>query len=674
MVNLLEVRVYQISEFFYNVSMSDGYKKILAAAAFLIWSAVILSAFYITQRPLFPQVIERILVTLWAIALTAILIITAAGIGYFIFKRSRADASAHERLVLGTGLGLGVLGLMGYGLAAIGLANAPILLAVLAALLGWILISKAFREIGIDLRSFIHSFQAGRDEVPAWLPPAVLTAAGLGFFFALLPPAEGFDGLFYHLTLPERLLADKQIVPYIIPQFWFPSLIEGDFIWALGLGSERTAQLIHWSFSILTLALVWEWSHAALGSKPAWWSLAVLVSMPSLPWLSSWAYNDFALVFLGMAALYAVWKWDGAHSWLLISGMSAGMAMGIKYTSFILPVFCVFLIFLFGKNLRTRITAILFFSLTAVIIASPWYFRNWLIMGNPLYPFAFGGRGWDSFLAAWYSGNGSGIGWDAFELILLPFNIMLGHRDQNYFDGRIGPLFLLLLPLAIWAIWKKRLAPERKALFIISAFAFINSLVWAFGVIQTSHLWQARLLLPGLIPFAIPIGLGITLLDDLDLPRLRVSFISVVILGLVIAITLFDNTISLIARRPMQNAFGIESRQAYFQRWQPRYASALTLVESTSPDAYVYFFFEPRSYNMPRTVQPDAINSNLAHDFHLFGNAAAILSDWRSNGYTHVLVYTLPVEERFSEHWEQIRPYLHLEAEDGDFKLYSIQP
>jgi hypothetical protein len=654
--------------------MSDGYKKTLAAVLFLIWSTVVLSAFYITQRPLFLQVIHGILATIWTITLTGILLTNAMGIGYFIFKYSRVDANPHEKLVLGMGLGLGVLGLMGYGLAAIGLANALILLVILFAFFTWILLSKTLREIWDDLHSFIHSFQAGRDEVPVWLPPAVFIAAGLGFFFALLPPAEGFDGLFYHLTLPERLLTDGKILPYTIPQFWFPSLIEGDFIWALGLGSERTAQLIHWSFSILTLGLVWEWSRSTLGSKPAWWSLAVLASMPSLPWLASWAYNDFALAFYCMTAIYVIWKWDGTNQWLLISGLAAGMAMGIKYTSFILPVYCVVLIFLFGKDLRARITAIIFFSLTALVIASPWYLRNWLIMGNPFYPFAFGGRDWDSFLAEWYSGSGTGIGWDVVELFLLPLNTMLGHRDQNFYDGRIGLLFLLFLPLAVLALWKKRSAPEHHMLFILSAFALINFLVWTFGVIQTSHLWQSRLLLPGLVPFAIPIGLGITLLPDLDLPRFRVSFISTAIFGIVIALLLIDNTLSMITRRPLQYAFGMESRQSHFQRWQPRYTSALRLVESTPPDSFVYFIYEPRSYNMARAVQPDAINSNLAHDLHLFGNAERILNEWRSKGYTHVLVYIPPVEERFPGEWEKIRPYLQLEGGDGDFKLYSIQP
>lgn len=654
--------------------MSDGYKKTLTAVAFLIWSAVILSAFYITQRPLFPQVFEGMLATFWAIALTIILLLNAMGIGFFILKRRRVDASPHERLILGAGLGLGVLGLMGYGLAAFGVADALILLAILFVFSIWFFVSKKNLEIWGDLRSLIRSFQSGRDEVPAWLPPALFIAALLGFFFALLPPAEGFDGLFYHLTLPERLLADKQILPYTIPQFWFPSLMEGNFIWALGLGSERTAQLIHWSFSILTLALVWEWSRNALGSKPAWWSLAVLVSMPSLPWLASWAYNDFALVFYGLAALYAIWKWDGTDAWLFIGGAFAGMAMGIKYTSFILPVFCVILIFLFGKDFRARITAILYFSLTAIVIASPWYFRNWLVMGNPFYPFVFGGHGWDAFLAEWYSGGGTGIGWNIIELILLPLNTMLGHRDQNYFDGRIGPLFLLFLPFALWALWRKRRDPQRRMLFILFGFALLNAIVWTFGVIQTSHLWQSRLLLPGLVPFAILIGLGIALLPDLDLPQLRVSFISAVILGLVIALTLLDNSLSLIARRPLQNAFGMEPRQSHFQRWQPRYASALTLVESTPPDSFVYFIFEPRSYNMPRKVQPDAINSNLAHDFYLYRDVETIHADWISKGYTHVLVYTTMLDEDSSSQFNQLVPFMQLEMEDGSFRLYSIQP
>lgn len=649
-------------------------KKILYTAAFLIWSAIVLSTFYITQRPVFFQVIGGILATAWAITLTLLLLINSAGIGNFFFERISPKISVHEKLILGTGFGLGVFGFLGYGLAAMGFANIPTLLIILFVILFWLLLSKRYREVWDGFVSLAGSFALNKKEVPAWLPPAIAMTTALGFFFALLPPAEGFDGLFYHLALPERLLADKAILPYAIPQFWFPSLIEGDFIWALGLGSERTAQLIHWSFSLLMFALVWEWARTMLGSKAAWWSLAVLASMPSLPWLASWAYSDMALTFYGLAALYTIWKWiDENPKWLILSGMFAGLAMGIKYTSFVLPVFCILIILSFGKNLASRFTTIISYSATALLAASPWYIRNWIFMGNPFYPFAFGGRSWDSFQSEWYAGNGTGIGWNPLELIFLPFNIMMGHRDQNFFDGRIGPFFLLLIPLAVWALWKKRSTPENKALLILTTFSLLNYLIWTYGVIQTDHLWQARLLWPGLIPLAIPIGFGVTLLSDFDLPRFRISFTFAVLFGLVVMVTLLDNSLSLIARGPSQYAFGMELRQAYFQRMQPQYTTALKLVESTPPDAFIYFLFEPRSYNMPHKVHPDPINNNLLHDFYLFEDVNLVINDWKSQGYTHILVFTPGVDDRFTNSYSLVLPFLQLENEDGDYKLYSIK-
>jgi hypothetical protein len=550
-------------------------------------------------------------------------------------------------------------------------------------MLVWVFASRTSPVIKDDLQSLIDSFRQNRGDVPRWLPPAVLITAMLGFLFALLPPAEGFDGLFYHLTMPERLLADKQVLPYDILQFWFPGLIEGDFLFALGLGSERTAQLIHWSFSMLMLALIWEWARNLFGHKPAWWALTMIISMPSLPWVSSWAYTDLALTFVGLASLYALWHWSNTHdnAWMILAGLFAGMAMGIKYTSFILPVLCVLLILLWENGLPSRITSTLRFSVPALLVALPWYLRNWLVMGNPFYPFVFGGRFWDTFRTAWLNDAGTGIGWDWREILLLPFTVTLGYRDQNFYDGRVGPLFLLLIPLTLWILWKKRVAPqsERRALFAIAAFFGMNAIFWTFGVIQTSSLWQSRLLWPGLIPFAIPVGLALSHLADLDLPRLRVSFIATGLFALVIGVTLLDNSLSLVFRRPLVYALGMETRQAYFERIQPRYSQALELVESTPEDAYIYFIFEPRSYAMPRKVQPDPINDNLMHDYYLFGIAENIIDDWRSKGYTHVLVYHPGVEivkpaneELYGQRLDELLQNLDLEAGLEDYSLYSI--
>ena len=620
------------------------------------------------------QIIQGTGATLWAITLTILIFIDANGLGHWILGRSGLQVNAYEKLLFGTGLGLGVLGILGYGLAAAGLADRYILAGILFCILTWIFISKIKLALWSGFRSLELSFYEARSEIPKFIPLAVAITLLLGFVLALLPPTLGFDGLSYHLPLPERLLADRKVLPYNIFPFWYPSLIEGDFTIALGLGSERAAQLIHFSFLLLLLALIWEWSRTLFGPKVAWWSLAILVSMPSLPWLASWAYSDIALTFFCLACLYATWKWGITKSkgWLSLAGVFAGLAMSIKYTSFILPLACIFMILLWEKGISGRIVSLLRFSIPALLTALPWYLRTWLVMGNPIYPYFFEGLYWDSFRSQWNANYGTGIGLDIREIVLIPFNIMLGYKDKNYFDGHIGPFMIIFAPFAIWAIWKKRYASHavRNALFIISVFAGMTCAFWIFGIMQTFQLWQTRYLWPGLVPFAIPLALAITLLPRLDLPRFRASLLAKLLSGVVIATILLDNSLGLIARKPFLYIFGMESRESYFKRTQS-YAYAIDLVDSTPADSFVYFLFEARSYNMPRKVQPDIIDDNLAHDFYLYESADAVLEHWQQQGYTHILIRTAVVRQN-QDLLNQMTELLTLVRDNRGYQLYSI--
>lgn len=611
-----------------------------------------------------------------------IILTDSACLGYLAFNK--VQLKPQERLIFGTGLGLGVLGLTGYGLGSTGLTSQPILAGILFFIPICSFFLKIHRNIWNDLQNLRNAFLENRVDVPKWILPAVLFTSVLSFLFALLPPADGFDGLFYHLQLPKLLLIDGGIIPYNIPQFWFPSLIEGDFLWGLGLGSERTAQLIHWSFLILTLILVWVWTQETFGSKSAWWALAILISMPSLLWISAWAYTDVALAFFSLASLYTIWRWCETKKfhWTLLSGLFAGMAMGIKYTSFILPILCIFIILRIEKKIADQIASVTWFALPALGIASPWYLRNWVIMRNPFYPFIFEGRYWDSFRTSWYNGPGTGIGWNLKEIFLLPFTITMGYRDQNFFDGRIGPLFLLLLPLSLWTIWTNWFESKqaRNALMITSIFMGLSYIFWALGVINTIYLWQSRLLFPGLIPFAIPMGVGVANLDRLNLPKFRISFIIACLIGLVIGITLLDNCLYLIARRPLTYAFGMESREAYFERIQPQYADALKITNETPKDAYIYFLFEPRSYSMSRKIQPDPILDNLMHDYYKYNIPEKILENWQAIGYTHLLIYypglqfvhSRDLNSNVSDSFDRLLKYLVPVKTIGEYQLYLI--
>ena len=70
---------------------------------------------------------------------------------------------------------------------------------------------------------------------------------------------------------------------------------------------------------------------------------------------------------------------------------------------------------------------------------------------------------------------------------------------------------------------------------------------------------------------------------------------------------------------------------------------------------------------------PDPINNNLLHDFYLFEDVNLVINDWKSQGYTHILVFTPGVDDRFTNSYSLVLPFLQLENEDGDYKLYSIK-
>ena len=77
---------------------------------------------------------------------------------------------------------------------------------------------------------------------------------------------------------------------------------------------------------------------------------------------------------------------------------------------------------------------------------------------------------------------------------------LLGYKDANFFDGRMGPLFLLLAPFTIWILVTRtrRDSPEGWSLFAIGVFSLFTFAAWTIGVVNSSALWQARLLLPAL--------------------------------------------------------------------------------------------------------------------------------------------------------------------------------
>ncbi|MCP4362472.1 MAG: hypothetical protein GY796_31080, partial [Chloroflexi bacterium] len=436
--------------------------------------------------------------------------------------------------------------------------------------------------------------------------------------------------------------------------------------------SDIAAKLIHFGFGLLLGGLVYVVTRRLFGTKAAWPAVVILVSMPMLGMLAGWAYNDLALTFYQFAGLYAVSNWllvksnwgeadeeeqwvkettkreslqnpkpvlsgaQGAQaegskiqnrSWLVLSGLCAGLAMGLKYTSFVTPVIVVLLIVWFGlrhKHLKQATISVVLFSLIALSVAFPWYIKNWVFTGNPVYPFlsgVFDGQYWDSFRAEWYASAGTGIGWRPTTLLALPWLLTLGVRDINFWDGRTGPLLLLFLPLVVWGAFSRRYSDRPAAYNVLLMYTLAHFLFWTMGVIWSRSLWQSRLLLPGLVGLVPAAGWIWANLSRFDLPQFSLSRFVNIAVSITLILIVIDVGLLTLQFNPLPYIFGMETHRDHLtRRLGAHYATMEQINQELPAQAKIAFLWEPRSYYCNRDCRPDSILDEFPHLVYQYGS------------------------------------------------------
>ncbi|MGC8838615.1 MAG: ArnT family glycosyltransferase [Anaerolineae bacterium] len=661
-------------------------------AAFLGWLFAVLAVFYAVQKPLRLEEVRALLRALGEVALAAFTWAAAWAWGQRLLRWVAPTARlprAYQH-VASLALGLGGLALL---ILLLGLAGA------LRPALGWAVAALLAAPLGWDLAALLR--QGGgpwlrlgstvRIASPGEKAAALYMAAAFGgsLLLALAPPL-GWDSLFYHLPEARWYLAEGGIqpLPLDVPHLHYPCLVEMLFLWSMLLGGERAAVLLHWGYGFLLTATVAGLARQPMGRRAAPWAVAMFGSMPMVFALASWAYTDLALATYLALGLWGVllWREKGDRAYLVLGGASTGLALGVKYTAAPGALGLFVLVCLWAWQRPRRLREVLSFTAAAFLAAVPCYLKAWAFTGNPVYPFLFGGARWDAWRAQWYAEAGTGIGGNLGELLALPLTVTLGIRDVNYYDGRMGPLFLGFLPILVWAVLRAR--PRPQALWGCLLVAGVQALAWTAGVVWSRALFQSRLLLPALAMLAPAYGWALARVPSPPHPRefsLR-RFLRIVV-GLVLLLNLTEQALDLVARRPVAVLTGQEAEEAYLLRNLGGYYAAMQALEETPPGARVLFLWEPRSYYSPRPCQPDAILDLWPRLVLAQKEPQAIAAALQGQGWTHILWHeegaafvrrsgrTAGMEGVWSA-WEGLqacclRPVW--QAEDGSYALYALR-
>jgi 4-amino-4-deoxy-L-arabinose transferase-like glycosyltransferase len=514
-----------------------------------------------------------------------------------------AELTTGEAWVFGFPIGAGCLAYFLLALGLLGWLTASAIAATLLALSAWLApeLTGLFRDMAAVPVRTTGFWRRDRLE---W---AVVLAGGAVLLVSLvnaLTPPWDYDGLMYHLVGPKVFLEAGRVFPYL--ENWFvngPFTVELMFSVGMAFGDDTFPKLVHFLMGLTYFAATYLLARRLLTRRAAWLALAILLTIPAIPVWAGFAYADLGWATYELLAVSAIcaWRQGGDRRWLVLGGGMIGFALGSKYLG-VLGLGTIILWAAFWGRDRLRAETLrgaAQFGLVAAVVASPWYLRNLLWFGNPVYPFLFGGPGWNTDLAESLSAflQSFGTGRGPLDFLLLPLSIYARHERFGAVINQID-IPSVLFPLVLLYPWTKR-DPSVGMLLQIAAVRFV---LWSFG----SH--QIRFLLP-IYPLLAIATAGILLgtSDRASFTGAWRRFGQTLAIGL-IAITLFYQVGIALDLRPWDTQLGAESRIAFLQRNVKDLAAIRYFQANADRGARLLLFSDGRGYFCIPDCLPDPGN------------------------------------------------------------------
>lgn len=311
-------------------------------------------------------------------------------------------------------------------------------------------------------------------------------------------PATAYDSLSYHLFFPARWIQDHHLS--IIPtpfsdeaQAYAPA--NGELYLAslmLPLHGDLLARIGQIPFELLTgVALYALAVQAGARREHAGYVGLFAIAGRLVVEQASGADVDLICWFLFLAAIYLGLRAlasDARRDWILF-GVTLGLHFGTKYVTLIYAP--VFLLLIFSRGLRAR-------ALWAIpglaAFALPWYLRNWIVAGSPIYPSSLALAGVTIARGAYTRAAMLNSIFHTTDWRLLP--VMAGRT----FGPTLLVAWLILAPVGIWRMARRQ--PRWPAMFLVLLPALMLPLYW-FGVPDNV---DSRFLLPAVLLALVPLA------------------------------------------------------------------------------------------------------------------------------------------------------------------------
>ncbi len=445
------------------------------------------------------------------IAANLFFLLASAGFGSLLRPLIPAGYAVVDRAAIFLLGGLGIFGTVLFCAGQVLISRSTVVgLEILGILVG-------ARGLKDEFRQLLTLLSARPPTLPAVILSLVLLVTAIGGL--ALPTGDmNNDAIAYHYLGPTVWLRHEVIRP--VPDetlSYFPVLVESDFAALLATGGRRAPNL----FAVLSLGGLLLISGAIAvrlgsGRKGAWWTATLLAAMPAVYAGATGGFVDSLFAAFVLAAARIALD-GGENGEVLLLGTFCGFAMATKYQGIIGTAAIMLLrMWVAGRRRKTRnprLAKLVFAVSVAVAVAAPFYLRNWILYGCPIYPpppllaGLFPRTSVSPNVLAEVMKNvretGAGMGSGLAHFLLLPFNLTY-HTANFRGAGGIGLTAWCLAPFGWWARRHDEKATGLALFVVLSVAAWfvtaqvsryliaVYAVITIFGVLEWEGMSQER--------------------------------------------------------------------------------------------------------------------------------------------------------------------------------------
>ena len=463
-------------------------------------------------------------------------------------------------------IGFVVLSTVAFTLGRIGLFGRWELgvIAVVLAVPGAVVTTRDLRELRARWRGGLEG----------WSLVAAGVITGFDVFLAGAPPTSG-DALQYHLGATRLWLQAGRTFDIWWDQVTFqPLAVEMHYAYAQALWNGAAGSVVGAGLAAFSVVCVYGFARSLCGPRCAAVAALLWAAQGMFLWEATGAFTEIATAAFVALALWHVVELSrrGALADAAWAGLAMGVAASTKYFGAFVAVGVLVAVVVAVPRARRARAAGVFLLVAAVCL--PWYVKNLIVAGNPLYPTftgLFGGKYVGPSFTEYATLKSQQRGMPGlWRVAILPIEFLIHHAkfDRGY---SINPAFFSLAPLAVVMWWRQRWVRAAGLTLVLYTVVWYHSM---FGI--------PRYLVPVLPLAAVLAAFGAVNLferggwwERLSLSVLAVSAVPVIAMS------------ALFATRLVPGVIGTESTPHFVQRLTGTYDAFAWLDRNLPPQGRV---------------------------------------------------------------------------------------